>query len=642
MRKIIESAELINSLERSDFLSQEVYDELFDIKNIIDRAPVKYRLLERAKMIGMKGYVEKIISQREREEKEKEKEQRKNQSMMTIENITNFFPDKNGKSYTQMACGSWIAREDGVYSSESSSIDKIACYHPIMPVKRLVNIETGEEQITLAFKRDGIWREITVPKVEIATARAITNLSRFGIQVTSENARLLVKYLADLESWNSDIIEVQHSTGKLGWHDDNTVFVPYDLSIQFDGENRFKSLYASITESGDYFKWVSLMKELRCSGRLEPRLSLAASFASVLVPLLDALPFIVDFHGQTEGGKTVTINVAASVWGNPAPGNLVGNFRATDASLETRADMLNNFPMILDDTKNASQFIKDNYETLIYNLCNGKGKGRSTKDYGAARENTWKNVVICNGENPISEYAESGGAINRIIEVECSENIYQDPVRVSETVLKNYGFAGRVFIGYIKQKSIYELKEMQKQIQENFSKENFMQKQILAISILLLADKLATECIFMDGKNLTIEDVKSIPASKSKVTEGQRCYDFVLDALSVYSQHFDVQYNVDQWGIPKEREDDGSVYAYFYVPPFEALLKKNGFSRKAFCSWAMKRGLLKHNANRDTFLKKDNGRATRFIAVKIVSEMLEDEQYSMEFTSADGVAVPFS
>ncbi len=73
----------------------------------------------------------------------------------------------------------------------------------------------------------------------------------------------------------------------------------------------------------------------------------------------------------------MTINVAASVWGNPEAGAYVGNFRSTDVGLETRSDMLNNFPLILDDSNNASKFIKDNYETLIYNLCSGKGKERA-------------------------------------------------------------------------------------------------------------------------------------------------------------------------------------------------------------------------------------------------------------------------
>ena len=68
---------------------------------------------------------------------------------------------------------------------------------------------------------------------------------------------------------------------------------------------------------------------------------LAASFASVLVPLLGGLPFIVDLWGETEGGKTVTLMVAASVWADPAENKYIGDFKTTDTALESRADMLN-------------------------------------------------------------------------------------------------------------------------------------------------------------------------------------------------------------------------------------------------------------------------------------------------------------
>ena len=122
------------------------------------------------------------------------------------------------------------------------------------------------------------------------------------MQVNSENARLLVKYLADLEMWNEDMIDIQHSTSKLGWH--GNVFVPYDLSIVFTVNivsERYSKAYRS---KAKYFKWVTLAKQVRDCGRLEPRIALAASFASVLVQPLDVLPFIVHFYGQTGGGKT--------------------------------------------------------------------------------------------------------------------------------------------------------------------------------------------------------------------------------------------------------------------------------------------------------------------------------------------------
>ena len=645
-REVKEILENIAGLQREDFMNSKLYEELFSIKSKIQRSEAKFKLLDRAKDVGVKTIADEFITEFQRDEKKKEKEERESRSLTLVENITNFYPDRLEKGYPDMACGSWIATENGIFSSETSKAKDLVCHHPIMPIRRLKNIETGEEQITVAFKRDGYWTEITVPKIDIVTSRAITNLARFGVQVNSENARLLVKYLADVEMYNTDLIDIQHSTSKLGWH--GNVFVPYDLSIAFDGEYRFRTLFQSIQEQGEYFKWVTLAKQLRSCGRLEPRIALAASFASVLVQLLDVLPFIVDFYGQTGGGKTVTINIAASIWGNPAPGAYVGNFRSTDTSLETRADMLNNFPMILDDSKNASQYIRDNYETLIYNLCSGKGKARSNKDLGAAKENTWSNVTICNGENPISEFADSGGAINRIIEIECCEDIYENPAEINSIVTKNYGFAGRVFVGNLKQFTSDDLKKMKAEIEKGFDGYNFPTKQIMAISTLLLADKLATDFIFKDGRELTVEDVVDIPTRKKDVSEGQRCYEFILESLSVYGQHFDAQFSCDQWGFQEPPDINGDVYIYFYPKPLENLLKSNGFSRKAFSAWAMNRELIKHSGKRDTVLKREGSSVMRFIAVKIVDlEELENEQQSDiidgDFIPADaGTNLPFS
>lgn len=639
MREILEN---IENLQAKDFMERQLYEELFAIKSKIERSEKKFKLMDRAKSVKAKHIADEFIKEFQRTEQEKEKEEKLNRSLQIVENITNFYEDDIGKEYPQMACGSWIATENGIFSSETSKARELVCHHPIMPIRRLKNIETGEEQITITFKRDGYWTEITVPKIDIVTSRAITNLARFGVQVNSENARLLVKYLADVEMYNADTIDIQHSTSKLGWH--GNVFVPYDLSIVFDGEYRFKTLFQSIQEQGEYFKWITLAKQLRLCGRLEPRIALAASFSSVLIQPLDALPFIVDFYGQTGGGKTVTINIAASVWGNPAPGAYVGNFRSTDASLETRADMLNNFPMILDDSKNASQYIRDNYETLIYNLCSGKGKGRSNKDLGAAKENTWSNVTICNGENPISEFADSGGAINRIIEIECCEDIYENPAEINSAIMKNYGFAGRVFVQSIKDIDSDELKEMKAEIEKKFDEFNFPAKQVMAISTLLLADKLATEFIFKDGRALTVEDVVDIPTRKKDVSEGQRCYEFILESLSSYGQHFDAQFSCDQWGFLENPDENGDRYVYFYPKMFENLLKNNGFSRKAFSAWAINRDLIKHTGNRDTVSKRNGGSVKRFLAVKITDlEERKIDEVDEDFAPADTrTNVPFS
>lgn len=640
VRSILEN---IENLQANDFMQKKLYEELFAIKSKIDRSEVKFKLMDRAKSLRVKSIAEEFIKEFQKAEQEKEKEEKLSRSLQTVENITNFYEDDIGKEYPQMACGSWIATENGIFSSETSKARELVCHHPIMPIKRLKNLETNKEQITIAFKRDGLWSEITVPKSNIASTQKIVNLVDYGVQVNTENAKLLIKYLSDVEMYNADMIDIQRSTSKLGWHDDT--FVPYDLSIVFDGEYRFRTLFQSIQESGDYFKWVMLAKQLRSCGRLEPRIALAASFASVLIQPLDILPFIVDFYGQTGGGKTVTINIAASVWGNPAPGAYVGNFRASDTNLEVRADMLNSFPMVLDDSKNASKYVQDNYESLIYNLCAGKGKGRSNKELGVAEEKTWNCVTICNGENPISEFADSGGAINRIIEIECCEDIYENPAEINSTVMKNYGFAGRVFVGNLKQFTSDELKEMKAEIEKGFDGFNFPAKQVMAISTLLLADKLATEFIFKDGRELTVEDVVDIPTRKKDVSEGQRCYEFLLESIVVYGQHFDAQYDsIDQWGF-KERDELGNDYIFFYISPFETLLKKNGFSRKAFTAWAMNRSLLRCSGNRDTYVRKEGKKPMRYIVMRISDEEIEEEpeKKQEQFVPVNNTAeLPFS
>lgn len=217
----------------------------------------------------------------------------------------------------------------------------MACYHPILPVERLKNLETGEEQIKLAYKRNGRWNEIVVPKIMITSASKIVALSGRGIAVTSENAKLLVKYLADVENGNDDYIDVQYSTSKLGWIENE--FIPYDTDIIFDGDSRFKQTFESVSERGNYETWLDHVKELRKSGRIEVKFLLAASFASVLVHLLGGLPFFVDLWGETEGGKTVSLMVAASVWANPDESRYIGDFKTTDVALEAKADMLNHY-----------------------------------------------------------------------------------------------------------------------------------------------------------------------------------------------------------------------------------------------------------------------------------------------------------
>lgn len=184
-------------------------------------------LADRAEELGVKVKFNTIL----RAYKKVDREMRK-KSPSLVENWTNF-----EGPYDNMRCGLWIASDHGIYAQKEGGLEDVACYHPILPIERLKNLETGDEQLKLAFKRNNRWEEIIVPKDLIATAGKITALSKRGVAVTSENAKLLVRFLSDVENFNDNQIQVQYSTSKLGWI--KSGFIPYDTEIVFDGDSRF-------------------------------------------------------------------------------------------------------------------------------------------------------------------------------------------------------------------------------------------------------------------------------------------------------------------------------------------------------------------------------------------------------------------
>lgn len=622
--------EPLNKLTKESILEEEVFTELFDQEDEIYKAKLMISLEERAQELGVKSKFTKLLNAYKRVERESRKSRSRVSSL--VENWTNFIGP-----YGRMKCKSWIASEDGVmlYNPNTGITDIIACYHPILPVERMKNLETGEERIKLAYKRNNLWNEIIVPKTVVTSASKIVALSGRGISVTSENAKFLVRYLADVENANDDAIHVQYSSAKLGWIRGG--FLPYDTEIVFDGDTRYGQIYDSIQQAGSRNKWYDYMKMLRRTNRLEIKLMLAASFASVLVQPLSGLPFFVDLWGETEGGKSVTLAVAASVWACPEENAYIKDYKGTDVGLEVICDLLNHLPLILDDSSKKNRKLEENFEGLVYDLCSGKGKTRSNKELSINRENHWKNCILTNGERPLSSYVTQAGAINRILELECGAKVYDDPGAVMELICKNYGYAGKEFVDLIKDLGISKIREIQKMFLEELADDEKMQKQSLSMSIILTADKLATDYLFQDGQYISLEEAKEILTDRNEVSDNERCYEYLMDKISMNPARFEnTVETLEKWGMIS----DG--YAIIIPAAFDALCKSGGFSRAAFLSWADRKGLLQTDGNRKTKNKKINGHSQRCVFLKMNGG--EEKQEDHEFHSVstyEQEALPF-
>lgn len=619
----------IATLDAESVMSDAVLDEVFEESDPIMRNRLLLSLQERAKILGVKTKFDtmvraynKVERQIQREEKEKQRNPQQNDDRMTE---FDYFDDGH-----ELYCGTWFANQTGIRSYDFMG-EHIACYHPILIAKRLINAETGIEKVRLAFCKGFKWKEITVDKETIASSNKIVSLAKYGVSVTSENARLLVRFLSDLENLNIDKIDSVVSTSKFGWIGDE--FMPYDAQIEFDAESRFKDIYESLQSKGSYDEWLKLIRQIRKSGRYEPQLYLAASFASILLKPLNVLPFILNLWGETGKGKTVALMVACSVWANPAENKYITDSSSTQVAVEVREDILNNLPLMMDDLSKVRDRLGDGFADFIYLLCGGKGKDRSNVNLGMNKQNTWQNICLTNIERPLTNDTMRAGAINRILDFEMDDGaIFRNGNHVVSVLTKNYGFAGKKFVNIIKGMDIGQLRALQegflKQINDYAQSkgQEKEEKQSIPLSIMLTADKIATDEIFQDGIYLDLERCTDTLKNKGDVSENDRAYEFILSEISININKFvpndDGEYRGEMWGCIK----DG--YAVIISSAFDRIAEHGNFSRKGFLQWAIKRELVQTDSRGyPTKQYRFDGITPKCIFLKIPDEYTDEDGF---------------
>lgn len=525
----------------------------------------------------------------------------------------------------ELYCGNWVCRDDGIYRINSDGDVECACAHPIMPVRRLRNIDTGEERMELAYARGGRWKTITVDKATISTARAITSLSALGISVTSSTASTLVDYLNDLENRNYDTIPESKSIGRLGYIPGEG-FSPYVDNLVFDGDTSFRNLYASVRQCGFFDAWIDTAQECR-RGSVTARILLAASFASPLLSIVGSLPFFVHLWGVDSGtGKTVGLMLAASVWGDPAPGSYTQTFNSTQVGQERTAAFLNHLPYCIDElqlTKDSRG--RSNYD--VYQLAQGVGRARGRKNGGIDAAPTWSCCFLTTGESPIVSDSAGAGAINRVIDIECTagSTVVKDGPKIANGLKQNYGFAGEAFVC-----KLYESAEVQAVVREIYSdyykklcQGDSTEKQAMAAAAILAADYLATHWIFADdGLELTIDDIREYLATREAVSLGSRAYVYMCDWVATNVNHF----NSDM--SPAMGETYGTLdnnIAYVIPTVFRSALKDAGYSAQAVLSYLRSKRLIDVGAANEFTKAVRFGISRRYVCLHLKTDDTESK-----------------
>lgn len=505
-----------------------------------------------------------------------------------------------------LRCGKYIQDGPAICAEDKFGMELI-CSHPIIPTRRYINIETGTESLEISFKRES-WKSVTVERGKLANSATIIQLADHGVSVTSETARQMVKYLSYIDDLNRDLIPIDRMSSHLGWVG-GSEFVPYVDGLAYDGQGAFLQMYRTIHEQGDYQKWLDAMRDIRAAGCVQARLVMAASFASVLLARFDALPFFVHLWSAQSGtGKTVTMETAASVWADPQVGAYCRSLKATSVGLEQLAIFTCNMPLCLDELQTIQG--RANFDDMIYSLCEGSGKTRGARNGGLRQSPSWKNCIITTGEMPIIHGGSKAGAVNRVIEIECSGAMVPNAKDVHKVISANYGFAGRRFVTALKDAAVLDGIEADQQALFERLSDIGTDKQALSASILLAADHAAEAIIFQDGVRLTEEDILPYLKTNRDVDSGRRAHEYLLDWIAENRQGF--IFNGDSDSVRGrallgciETDKDGHADTIWIIgKSFSQAMFDGGFSPDSYLSWAAGQGLVQSDGRGQKKLTK--------------------------------------
>lgn len=615
----------VNDLTREQILSADLISEVFEIEDVMEREEMIAHIQERAKAYGIKGQFDGLVKAQRKQIREMRQMMVAERQQAPIDATVNTFTISTEEGDTTYTTGRWSVTGNGITGQDGNRVF-VASYYPIIITRILANRETGEEKLELAWKKNGAVKTVPALRNVVSSNSKIVELSRYGFPATTETAKDLVRYLMDFEAYNN--INTEVSTSKYGWV--GSEFVPYTDKVVFDGTADFKALTESVCMEGSYDEWLDMVRKIRASDRKEPMVYLAASFGSILLPLLNLLPFIVNLYGETGKGKTVSLMLATSVWANPDGRGYIAESTSTANALEQRLGVLNHLPLMVDDLSKVRDKNKDKFVDLIYMLCAGGGKNRLNRDIKMRYTATWNDIILTNIERPLTDDSMRGGALNRVLDFAIEDgDIYADGNAVCNVINVNYGHAGPAFVEVVKEVGIEKIKEMVNEYSERIKEQGILsgeekeQKQIVPLAVLMTADKLTEQYIFQDGRHMDLDYCMKSVKSKKQVSEMERAYKHFIDAYYINRSKFDTDNLGEVWG----RKMQGN-YVAVIPTALDRIAEQYNFNAVQFVKWCKDHDLL--DADKDRLNKKvsfgDYSERVRCYIIRIDDSAREEDE----------------
>ena len=220
----------------------------------------------------------------------------------------------------------------------------------------------------------------------------------------------------DLQSYlqGFDSAERARIVTRLGWH--GPAYLLPDQQIGVSPEHLYfydaGAQLPPISEAGTLEQWQQQIGAL-CVGNHRLTFVASVAFAGPLLHMLGHESGGFHLYGDSSGGKTTHLQVAASIYGGP---RLVRSWRSTDNALESIAAAHSDGLLVLDEIGMCDPRI---IGETVYMLGNGTGKARANDRGQAGRQvQEWRLLFLSTGEKTLAQHmAEANKELKAGMEV---------------------------------------------------------------------------------------------------------------------------------------------------------------------------------------------------------------------------------
>ncbi|WP_234730185.1 DUF927 domain-containing protein [Acidocella facilis] len=290
----------------------------------------------------------------------------------------------------------------------------------------------------------------------------LKRLAKEGFKLKSAQSRLLKQFFEDYRA-----PYIRHAT-KPGWMDGSfalgngeIIGKPSEVILHPSKANKTNAYQSH----GTLADWQDKIARI-ANGNPLYAMHLCIALAA---PLLDMVPGMqgggFHFYGNSRGGKSTALKVAASVWGKPDTSGQIRSWRTTDNALESIAENTNDLTLYLDELSQAISQTGGSHmiSSAAYMLANGQGKGRAAATGEAKEIKTFRLLFVSNGERTLGDLMAADGSLQnagvgvRMVDVPIDgiKSVYNLHGLASQkdladalnaNVMSAYGHAGKAFL----------------------------------------------------------------------------------------------------------------------------------------------------------------------------------------------------